>query len=151
MSWHWYCGCLCHLWIVKYFSFTIPSLVSEDCVTSVVFYQLVFWEITFTSTVPHYTCHSCPTSPPFHSFSTHTRSQRRASLNVQVVMTTTSAALNAALRLWRSSYTVAHLRSVNVLVITQNIHGKQLKGCYVLKASVAFVEVWEQLLFQGAV
>lgn len=38
-----------------------------------------------------------------HSFSTCRHSRLRASLNVQVVMTTTSAALNTTLRVWRSS------------------------------------------------
>lgn len=47
---------------------------------------------------------------PLHSFSTCRHSRLRASLNVQVVMTTMSAAFSTTLRVWRSSYAAARLQ-----------------------------------------
>lgn len=67
-----------------------------------------------------------PPLSPLHSFSTCRHSWLRASLNVQVVMTTMSAALNTTLRIWRSSHTVAHLHTFNAIVILQTNLRKQL-------------------------
>lgn len=47
-------------------------------------------------------------------------------------MTTMSVVLDA-IRIWSSSYTVAHLHSFNAMVIMQAILGKQLKQRSVIK------------------
>lgn len=63
-------------------------------------------------------------------------------------MTTTSAALNTTLRVWRSSYTVAHPFRFNAMVIVQKILEKQFPKRSVLKRSIGFVKVlvWEKQL-----
>lgn len=95
-------------------------------------------------------------SPPFYRCSWHvphmhvsflfTRSPAcrlswlRASLSVQVVMTTVSAALNTTLKVWRSSHSAAHLDRFNVTVILQKISGKQTKRIWV-KVAAGFIPV----------
>lgn len=59
-------------------------------------------------------------------------SQLSASLNVQVVMTTMSAALNATLGS-EAALTLLHLHSINAMVIMQAILGKQLKQRSMIK------------------
>lgn len=56
-------------------------------------------------------------------------------------MTTMSAALNATLRVERSSYTVAHLCSVNAMVIKQKVLGETIQETLCAKRSLAFVQV----------
>lgn len=124
--WCLYCGLICHYSVIICKISQCRLLPTKLC-------QHCFWE-----NLLFHACHSfvSHTSAVFehriHLFSTYMHSQLRASLNVQVVMTTMSAALDA-LRIWSSSYTVAHLHNFNAMVIMQVILGKQLKHRSVMK------------------
>lgn len=80
------------------------SFVPEDCMTSFVFhphlYLLQKFQFILSSLVPqtHICSLSSTNSPLFTHFPHADTRGLRASLNVQVVMTTMSAALNATLR-----------------------------------------------------
>lgn len=123
--WCLYCGLLCHYSVIVRI-ISQCRLYPQNCVNT------AFGKISISTHVNHSSAtHLQSLERRLHSFSTYMHSQLRASLNVQVVMTTMSAL--DAIRIWSSSYTVAHVHSFNAMVIMQAILGKQLKQRSVIK------------------
>lgn len=86
-----------------------------------------------------------------HSLSTCMHSQAKSFIKCSGCYDNYECGAECYIRIWSSSCTVAHLHSFNAMVIMQAILGKQLKQRSVAKRSIAFVGVWERLLFEGAI